>query len=255
MTTLDPDKVGFPEGIPGHKLGPSGVVKQQYGQDIHKFACACGWEVSGYLTQSGKISQFCITSYRNHLEASVADPTEEHYIGKVTKQRIEWVVKVIHADHPVASEAADHSTSRNYYKSWVNPPKGSWMAQYRWGLLVERFSRKGTKLKVPMKLEGLYRTREQAILQARHFISKEEERGATVEYSNLVGAPQAMPTFGGTLSTMLEMAEEAAASRDLGEVTTALDELDRVMSLVHVIEARRDELAAIKEERTTALLK
>jgi hypothetical protein len=254
----DPEDIGFQEGIPGHTLISCEVTTTiQYGRtnEVAHATCGCGAKFTGFMTKAGKVSAYTIGSYRNHLHEAAANPEDEYYIGKVDKNKLTWMVKVIHRAHPIAAVAAETSRHNGYYKNWVSPPgTDSYMQHYGWGILVERYSKKGTKLKAPYKIEGIYRTREEAIVKANHFLTKQAEHGFTVEYATPQTGPVTLPTFGNTLSNMLSLAEEAAAGGDLGDVVTAMEELDRVIGLFDVIKARREELAAIKEQRTIGLL-
>lgn len=252
-TSHDPASMGFSEGIPSHSI----VLCESYehfGSAYLETACKCGFTFRGRLTKSGKGSTYSISAFRNHLQEMTADPDEENLIGKFEKTHLTFMLKVIHRNHPIVAEAAEYSKPF-FKKNWLAADASSYWQQHGWTILIERFSKKGTKLKVPFKLAGVYRSREYAISKAIDYLNKQAEKGFTVDHSLSSIPTQVLPSFGNTLSNMLTLADDAMAGGELADVVAAIEDLDSAISFFDVIKSRREELARIKQQRTVGLLK
>lgn len=166
------------------------------------------------------------------------------------KPRTTWTVKVINVNHQSAKEYA--ASSSRWANGWGGGNHG-WEQHYPFAVVVDRTSPKGKKSKA---LKTICRNQTDALRGAQQMIDKESER-FEVEFEDGKAPAQGValihPTFRNTFGELLTRTEEATQGT-IQDVEDMLLEIDEVLGLVPVLQARRDEIAAVYDKRTVGLI-
>lgn len=257
MINKTPEELGFVPGVPGHRLAYVNLWnpnnQSAWSLKEHRFACSCGVEVYVKETQKG-VGTRALRTWRDHITAVSANPDEIFEVGTIEKMRVTWDVKVMHRDN---QHAAAYGSNSRYYQGWtdVHHQHYPYYAKNPWGLVVDRTSTKSNK--VTRVLERVYESQPLAVRYGLEMLRKAEESGHAITYSEgtpaVTGTGIVVPTFRNTFSELLERTD-TALSGDLQDVEETMQELDEVLGLIPVLQARREELASIWESRTVGLL-
>lgn len=250
MNGKTPEELGFAPGVPGHRISYVGPWNPQYASRDHKFACSCGMEIHARETVKG-VGLRSVRTWKDHIDAVSVDPDMVFEVGTVVKPRVTWVVKVIHRENQYAQS---YASGTYWYKNWAdkNDPQYAVYAGLPWAVVIDK-STKTTNNKV---LATICASQRDAVKSAMNILVREEERDFAVTYAAGPVAPPVatiVPTFRNTFSELLERTD-AAVTGDLNDVEETMKELDEVLGLIPVLQARREELASIWESRTVGLL-
>lgn len=254
LSSMDPEQVGFMPGIPGHRLStadPLYTNPAPYQMGDYKFTCSCGLEIHCRATKAGRASGHSTRRWRNHIESHSADPDEVTCVGVVSKQRVSWDVKVINRWHQYADE---YARTTRYYKDWTNSHSPGWWGDYSWAVVIDRTSKHGKKSKA---MHTIATSRSDAVSKAIKLMERQEAQGFSATYTDspTSGAGQVVvPTFRNTFGELLTRTDVALAG-DLTDIRTTMEEIDEVLGLIPVLQARRTELQSVWDRRTVGLLR
>jgi hypothetical protein len=221
--------LGYDSPIPGHHL----VV---YSQSLWSttFRCECGkMQLYARQTDSGKVSRAYSKDYRTHLLNLSIPYDSMTRVGSIVKTRITWDLNVFTVNHPEALMYASNQRWRNWI---VEGP----MNIYIWILGVEKRNN-NPKGKAPTNsILGLYRSRDDAVVQALKQLDKSEQQGLKVERFIDLQAGIEAKTISVTdmLTDLVVRADTASTSTQIG----MLRQMDELLSLVPIIQTKADNL-------------
>lgn len=235
ITSDDPAHV--PGQVEDHPNHASGYWYVRY----KRITCSCGLTFEGAALSGGKkLNGQLLRGWRNHLESMKPLSDEVTHVGTISKPRVKWKVVVF-------SRAYEHADlyANGRFAPWL---KGeSYWAHYGWAVAVDKGKRGKTTLNV-------CRSKQDALNSAHGTLEKGADEGFSVEFAiDKRPQPGAMPTLRGTVLELLDSAEEALQGT-IVDVQVAKEQLDEMLSLIPIIQARRDEIAAAWQDRTTGLM-
>ena len=253
LKSNNPEELGFDPGVPGHRLMTPEPWHSNpaYGIDDYKFRCSCGeLDIFARRTANGGVGRAPLRTFKEHIEAVSADPDEVVVVGRVKKPRVTWEVKIISRNYQYAQQYVDASPRWSGWTSGVG-----WTGRYPWAIVIDKTSKRGKTSKafhtVAQSRGSAYRKATEMIAKHEHEFEIEYEGGGDLPSPPV---PVVVPTFRNTFSDLLARTD-VSLTGDISEVQQTMQEIDEVLSLVPVLQARRDELAEIWDQRTTGLLK
>lgn len=248
---LDPIKIGFDPGPAGHVLKDTG--SSSHWANYHSFECSCGYQIGQTLIKAdGKISAAGRRQWRWHIDQVMSPPADEYIpIGVIEQARTRIEVYVVGREHP---DAQSWDGNRQYVQ-YLRTPTG-WQLQFPWMVCAKRTpTAKKSKRKPTLRIEGVARTKMDAAAQADTFLQRHNDRGYSIQRHD--GADFTPPPMHPESSfvDMLNRVDKTIADGNLLEIQEILKEVNLVLGMVPVLNAKRDELQAAQAAEVERMLK
>lgn len=235
MNDLEAKGAGFAPGIPGHYLALKVIPPGTYHDERRKrFECTCGADVYAPIKANLQANARALRQWTEHLDG-VSAPEEFIPIGLVKLKRIthEYVV------FPCTYSGLDkYHASGGYWTPERARQSGSWIVGIR-------------KSTGQYTLEMPQSTKKKAVAKAVFILNREKNKGRDVTfYDESNNDDVALPSFGpqAAFAGLLDEADACMTGDDLGQYLDVQEHLDTALALVPLLEAKRLQFQARREE-------
>lgn len=246
---MDPEKIGFPPGPPGHKLR---YRNADYG-DYHSFECECGHVIpTTRIKADGKIGAHGLRQWRWHMD-QVDTPHPDEYIpmGVIEQARTLIEVFVIGREHPDLWSWQDNPAYNGFVHRTVQ-----WHDQYGYAIAIKKApTSKRSRRPERKEIVGIARTKVDAVAQADNYLTRHQDRGYLVKRGDDVDLTPPPMHPESSFVDLLNRVDKIIAEGNLLEIQQITEEVNQVLGMVPVLRDKKQKLEEARSAEVQRMLR